>query len=114
MSARSTADEAVFDVSERARYELRLDGSLAGVCEYKPRPGRLAFAHVEIAPEFAGRGLGARLVRAALTDVRRRGGRVQAECPFVVEFLSRHPEFSDLVFTASTAPPAEPGNRADG
>jgi predicted GNAT family acetyltransferase len=104
MTARPTTDEAVFDVSEQSRYELRLDGELVGLCDYAPRRGRLVFPHVETRPEFEGRGLATRLVRAALLDVRARGARIEPQCPFVVAFLRSNPDFADLVFVEQPEP----------
>jgi predicted GNAT family acetyltransferase len=104
MVARATRDEAVFDVPEQSRYELRPEGELVAFCDYAPRRGRLVFAHVEVRPELRGRGLGTRLVRAALLDVRARGARVEPQCPFVVAFLGRNREFSDVVFVLRPEP----------
>jgi uncharacterized protein len=104
MTARATSDEAVFDVPEQSRYELRLDGDLACLCDYAPRHGRLVLPHVEVRPELGGRGLATRLVRAALLDVRSRGGLVEPLCPFVVAFLRSNPEFGDVVYTAPPEP----------
>jgi len=94
----------VTDARGRARYELHLDGRLVGFCEYAPRPGRLEFRHVEVDPELRGRGLATRLVRAALSDVRMRGGLVEPTCPFVRHVLGRNPEFSEVIFSAPVDP----------
>ena len=51
----------------------------------------------EVRPEYAGRGLGSKLVRFALDDARRRGLRVIAICPYVQDYLTRHPEDHDIV-----------------
>ena len=104
MTGRPTTDEAVFDVPEQSRYELRLDGELVGLCHYAPRRGRLVFPHVEVRPEFEGRGLATRLVRAAVLDVRSRGARVEPRCPFVVAFLRANPEFADVVYVVAPEP----------
>jgi predicted GNAT family acetyltransferase len=53
--------------------------------------------HTEIEPAFDGRGLGGQLARAALDDVRRRGVRAVARCPFIAGYIERHPEYQDLV-----------------
>jgi predicted GNAT family acetyltransferase len=44
-----------------------------------------------------GRGIGSALVRGALEQVRARGLKVVAKCPFVSAYMSKHPEFSDLL-----------------
>jgi predicted GNAT family acetyltransferase len=81
----------------QSRYEGRVDGTVAGFVRYVRHPNHLDLVHTEIAPEFEGRGLGGRLVKGALEDVRAHGGRVVASCPFVAAYLDKHPEYGDLV-----------------
>ena len=71
--------------------------SLRSLTEYLRRGGRLIFFHTEIDPAYEGHGLGAKLVAAALDDVRRRGLKIVPLCPFVRSYLERHPEDADLV-----------------
>jgi len=87
----------VVDVPERDRFEILVGDELAGFAEYRRRPGLLAFTHTEIDPAFEGKGLGSRLVRAALDAARTEGLQVLPFCPFVNEYLVRHPELADLV-----------------
>ncbi len=79
------------------RYEIHVDGELAGFAAYETRGSDVAFLHTEIEPRFGGRGLGAKLVAAALDDVRAAGGSVQPYCPFVRSFIADHPGYLDLV-----------------
>lgn len=88
----------VADVPAASRYELTLDGVLAGYAEYALDGGAVVFTHTVVAPEHEGQGLGSALVRAALDDVRRRRrGPVVAQCPFVRAYLDRHPGEADVV-----------------
>jgi predicted GNAT family acetyltransferase len=48
-------------------------------------------------PEAGESGLGSRLVRAALDDVRGKGLQVVPLCPFVRGWIERHPDYADLV-----------------
>jgi len=82
--------------AERSRYELTLDGELAGIADYRQVGGRTVFPHTEIRPPLRGRGLGAELVRGALDDVRASGGRVVPQCLYVAEFIDENPEYGDL------------------
>ena len=82
---------------ERSRYELRIGDDLVGVADYFIVDGRVVFPHTEIVPARRGLGLGERLVRYALEDVRRTGLRIEPRCWFVAEFIDLNPEFSDLV-----------------
>jgi uncharacterized protein len=82
---------------EQSRYEVLVDGAVAGFAQYVRHPTHLNFVHTEIGSRFEGRGLGGRLVKAALEDVRATGGRVVATCPFVAAYLDKHPEYGDLI-----------------
>ena len=94
------------------RYEILVEGELAGVAVYERRPGRVVFVHTEVAPPFKGRGLADRLARWALDDVRARGDeKVIARCPFIAGFIGRHPEYSDLLAGRPPATPPPPVTR---
>jgi predicted GNAT family acetyltransferase len=90
-------DIEVTDNSAEHRYEIRVDGKLAGFTAYRERPGRLEFTHTEIGDEFEGQGLGSKLIGTTLDDVRSRGDAVIPICPFMKAYIERHPEYVDLV-----------------
>ena len=83
--------------AEASRYELLADGRVVGVADYRAAGSAEVFHHTEIERELQGQGLGERLVRGALDDVRRRGARIVATCWFVADFVAEHPEYADLV-----------------
>jgi uncharacterized protein len=87
----------VRDNRRELRYELLLDGRLVGETRYRREPGLVVLVHTEIDPSLEHRGLGSRLVRGELDDIRARGLRVVPHCPFVAAYIRRHPEYSDLV-----------------
>ncbi|GAA2541560.1 hypothetical protein GCM10010435_06330 [Winogradskya consettensis] len=91
------ADAVVVDSFEQSRYEVLIGGEMAGMLHYRRHGEEVELAHTEIDQAFEGRGLGGRLASAALHDARRRGTPVRVTCPFVVGYVERHPEFSDLV-----------------
>lgn len=73
------------------RYELHLDGTVAGYLEYTvSEGGALVLPHTVIEREFGGRGLGTTLVAESLEDMARRGETVVPECPFVVKYLKEN------------------------
>lgn len=80
-----------------SRYEIHVDGELAGLADYREADGVVAITHTETEPHLQGNGLASRLVRFALDDVRARGLQVLPLCPFVPPFIRRHPEYADLV-----------------
>lgn len=90
-------EAVVVHVPDESRYELRLDGRLIGLAAYRRRNGRIVFTHTEVDESCSGRGLGTKLVAAALDDARHQGLEVVPLCPFVARFIERHPEYSGLV-----------------
>jgi hypothetical protein len=102
----------VRDVPDRSRYEARVgdDPALAALIDYRLGERWIALTHTEVRPGFEGQGLGSRLVRVVLEDLRERGIPVVPKCPFVVGWLHRHPEHHDVLFRPLEAPePDEPG-----
>ena len=87
----------VADAPAARRYEVRVDGRVAGFAAYRLVQGRIIFTHTEISPEFEGRGFGSRLAAGALDDVRSRGLLVTPLCPFIAAYIERHPAYADLV-----------------
>jgi predicted GNAT family acetyltransferase len=90
-------DARVQDNPDELRYELRLDGNVVGHIRYRVEPDAIVLVHTEVSPSLEGQGMGARLVAAALDDVRAKGLRVVPQCPFVAAYIRRHPEYADLV-----------------
>lgn len=84
------------DNPDKSRYELHENGRLLGVADYRAMGDTLAFPHTEIVPARRNQGLGHRLVRGALDDVRRKGAKVVPYCWFVAEFMEENPEYADL------------------
>jgi uncharacterized protein len=97
MATGPAADIRVVDVPERSRFEVRVDGEIAGFTEYRRRPGLIAFVHTLIDPRFEGQGVGSQVVRTALSDARSEGLSVLPFCPFVRGYIAGHTEYLDLV-----------------
>jgi predicted GNAT family acetyltransferase len=87
----------VVDAPERSRFEIEVDGRVAGFAAYTRVGPVVEFTHTEIGADFEGQGLGSTLVQGALDDVRREGLAVRPFCPFVRRWLTRHREYVDLV-----------------
>ena len=86
----------VRDNLARHRYELEVEGHVA-FAEYGLAAGVITFIHTVVPKELGGRGVGSTLARGALEDVRRRGLKVVAQCPFIKAFMDKHAEFNDLL-----------------
>ena len=79
------------------RYEIHVDGVLAGFAEYNLLEGAVLFTHTEILPAFEGQGPGSKLARYALDDVRAKGVWAIPVCKFIAGYIHKHPEYIDLV-----------------
>ena len=115
MAAVTTPPEGpgqVRDNPERRRFELPLPaarppGAAAmAFINYQDRPvspgapgaARVRIlTHAEVPAGLRGAGIGAQLTRGTLDLLRARGERMVPRCPFVVDFIRRHPEYLDLV-----------------
>jgi predicted GNAT family acetyltransferase len=88
--------DKVTDNAARQRYELKADGGIA-VAYYEARGETMVFTHTVVPEKLQGQGLASRLIKGALDDVRRRGLKIVAQCPFVARYIDRHPEERDLL-----------------
>jgi predicted GNAT family acetyltransferase len=81
---------------DASRFEIRVDEGLAFLL-FRVRGTRLSLIHTEVPRALQHQGLAAALARAALEYARGHSLRVKIICPFVAKYLTRHPEFRDLV-----------------
>jgi uncharacterized protein len=81
---------------DEQRYEIAVDGILAGFTQAIEDGDVVTFPHTVIFDQFEGQGLASELVTGALDDVRVRGKKVIATCPYVSRFIDKHPDYADL------------------
>jgi predicted GNAT family acetyltransferase len=93
----SATQITVADNAGEARYEIHVDGELAGFLQYRLHSELIELVHTEIDEEFEGRGLGSQLITFALNDARERGLAVLPFCPFVNDYIQRHRQYVELV-----------------
>ncbi|MDF2900279.1 MAG: acetyltransferase [Phenylobacterium sp.] len=91
-----TGDLQVVNNETEGRFEVRL-GDQVAYTEYRLLKTGILFPHTEVPPAFEGQGVGGKLVRAGMAFARERGELVIPVCPFVAAFITRHPEYHDLV-----------------
>ena len=90
------APGTVRDNKAQNRFELDVQGKVA-FANYRLSPGAVIITPTETPRELRGRGIASELVNGALRLIRADGLKVVAGCGFVVDYLQKHPEFSDLV-----------------
>lgn len=76
-----------------SRYEIHVDGALAGFLEYRTVDDVLALVHTEVDEAYAGQGLGGQLAKYALDDAKARDVKISPLCPFVAKYIDKHPEY---------------------
>jgi uncharacterized protein len=96
----------VRDNPDEHRFDVLVDGALAGFSEYRdvepqepdaaPARQRI-FYHTEVFEQYGGRGLAGTLTREALTASVRTGHRIVAVCPYVKKWLTTHHDVDDAV-----------------
>ncbi len=90
-------DVTVRENADERRYELMLDGKMAGHAAYRVRDGVTVITHSEIDPAYRGRGLGTELAGRTLDALRAQHARIMPSCPFFAKYVADHPEYADLV-----------------
>jgi predicted GNAT family acetyltransferase len=86
----------VIDNPTQHRFELKAGEHIAVAC-YRLVPGVITFTHTEVPKELSGQGIGTKLAHGALDQVRARGLKVVAQCPFIAAFIGKNPEFAGLL-----------------
>lgn len=92
----STANVAVTNNEEARRFEASV-GDQRAFLTYRRSPGRITFLHTEVPSSLEGKGLAAKLARAALEFARAENLQVVPLCPYVSSFIRKHSEYQDLV-----------------
>jgi hypothetical protein len=86
----------IIDNKAHHRFELEAEGYVAKSF-YEIDHGVITFLHTEVPPELGGKGIGSRLIKGALDQVRAEGLKVIAECQFVKAFIGKNPAYQDLL-----------------
>ena len=81
---------------------------------YRKRPGRLILIHTAVPDDLAGRGIGGRLIRIAITRARAEHLTIVPLCPFVQRWLTEHPDEAESVPIDWETQPPPPGSGSDG
>lgn len=88
-------EPGVVDDVAAARFEYSAGDDLAELV-YRRNGKRLVLVHTEVPAGLEGRGIGGRLVRAAVDRAARDGMTIVPLCPFARGWLERHPDVAAL------------------
>ncbi|MFN3865874.1 MAG: GNAT family N-acetyltransferase [Demequina sp.] len=83
-------DTAVTRNESESRYDVHVDGELAGFAVYEIDGDRAAFTHTEVFEKYQGAGIAGTLAGEALADAAKRGLTLVPVCPYIAKYLERH------------------------
>jgi predicted GNAT family acetyltransferase len=86
----------VVENAEQNRFELSLDGGTALVA-YRRDGERLVLVHTEVPAEFGGQGVGSKLAKGVFELLRASGRKAVVRCEFLQGWLTKHPDYNDVV-----------------
>ena len=78
------------------RFETTIDGQ-TGYISYQDSQDKLVYDHTIVPQQLGGCGVGSALVKHALNYAREHNKKVVPQCSFVASYISKHPEYQDLV-----------------
>jgi predicted GNAT family acetyltransferase len=86
----------VLQNAAESRFEVTIDG-MVSVLTYSQTAEQFALLHTLVPAPLEGKGIGSRLVEAALDYAGLHRLRGFPQCPFAADFLRKHPEYSDVL-----------------
>ncbi|MEJ5929067.1 GNAT family N-acetyltransferase [Corynebacterium sp. H128] len=81
----------------KSRYEILVDGEVAGFAEYQNSGTTRDFHHTVVDAAYQGQGLSKQLIQEALNDTRHGGFLVVPSCSAVSGFIAKNPDYEDLL-----------------
>jgi predicted GNAT family acetyltransferase len=79
------------------RYEIAFENGETAYLEYRWRKGDMLLMHTLVPKDQRGKGYAAELVQHVFEDLRERGIKAVAYCPYVIAYLEKHPEYCELI-----------------
>jgi uncharacterized protein len=93
-----TGSETIVHDEAHHRYLLERDGKQIGQAVYELGDGVIRVLHTEVDETLQEHGLGSKLAKGMLDDIRDHSTRrLVPICPFTRSYLSKHPEYQDLM-----------------
>lgn len=96
MTTHPTVMPEIRDDLEASRYEILVDGEVAGFVDYHRSDERLFVPRTVTLPAYRGQGLASRLVRHVMDEALREGRQVSTSCWYVRDWLAAHPEYREV------------------
>lgn len=93
---RTMAEPEIVDNRALNRFELHADGEIAFIL-YSRAQNSIRLIHTEVPDSLRGKGIGSALVKGVLRLAEQQKLSVVPACPFVAQYLKRHPECATIV-----------------
>lgn len=88
-----------------SRFEFNLgDGSFA-LIDYKIATGVYLLLHTEVPESHGGKGIAVQLAEATFAWLRTEGKKAKLYCPFLVKYVGKHAEWSDILYSGPELQP---------
>ena len=81
----------------KKRFELKVNEHIA-ILEYLKTADKIFLTHTEVPKALEGQGVGSKLVKNVLEEIKGGKHTLVPLCPFVANYIKNHPEWKDLVF----------------
>ena len=94
---------------EQHRFERPIHDGAIAAAYYRDADGKLIFIHTEVPTEWSGLGIASELAQGTFDLLRTSGRKAILMCPFLAHFLTKHPEYADVVDGWPRSPQAEAG-----
>jgi predicted GNAT family acetyltransferase len=86
----------LIDNAERNRYEMHIAGHVPRI-EYIKAQDKIYLTHTEVPKELEGKGIASTMTQKVLEDIETRNLTLVPLCPYVAQYIKRHPEWKKLV-----------------
>ena len=84
------------DLKDRGAFVIKRGNERIAELSYKKDDGIINLDHTEVAEDLRGRGVGKKLIEAAVKFAREKDLKIAAVCPFAANVLSRNVDYSDV------------------
>lgn len=90
-------NQQITNNTAESRFEITVDGKLAGFADYQDKGNVRDFNHTEVFEEFQGQGLSKPLIKFSLDHARDNDLQIIPTCSAYEKFLQKNEEYQDLV-----------------
>jgi predicted GNAT family acetyltransferase len=85
-------DLKIINNTKHSRFEIAIDGEFA-ILNYRFYKDKIAFMHTAVPESMKGKGIGSKLVLAAIDYAIKENKKIMLYCSFAAKFVKSHPEF---------------------